>query len=85
MPLVSSLDTVYTATAFAWRSLTAGTIFPLFYYVETLFPVFGCTLPILLVRQKACVYYLSISACVFLLVLILLRTSTNYVNVPELL
>ena len=36
MPLVSSVDTVYTTyyTTFAWRSLTTGTIFRLIFYMS---------------------------------------------------
>ena len=49
MPLVSSVDTAYTAyyTTFAWDSLTTATIFPLVFNVEKLFPV--------LCQTKACV------------------------------
>ena len=32
-------------TTFAWRSVTTGTDFPLIFYVEKLFPVFGAPSP----------------------------------------
>ena len=54
MPLVSSVNTVYTAyyTTFAWRT---GTIFPLVFYVENLFPVFWYTLPLAISETKSVV------------------------------
>ena len=74
MPLVSSEDTVYTTyyTTFAWRSLTTGTIVPLVFYVEKLFPVFWYTLLLAICQIKSVCVIERISACVLLLVSILL-------------
>ena len=75
MPLVSSVDTVYTtySTTFAWRSLTTGTIFPLVFISKSDSLFFGTPSPLLQVRQTAseCVIE-RISVCVLLLVSILL-------------
>ena len=46
MPLVSSVDTVYYYyTTFAWRSLTTGTIFPLFFVSKSYSLSFGTPSP----------------------------------------
>ena len=85
MPLVSSVDTVYTTyyTTFAWRSLTTGTIFPLVFYVEKIFPVFSYTLPLATSQTKSVCVIERISVCALTRIYITC-TTTNYVDVPEL-
>ena len=71
-------------TTFAWRSLTAGTIFPIVFHVEKLFPDFWYTLPLPGSKKKsACVIERIISVCALTRIYITC-TSTNYVDVPEL-
>ena len=85
MPLVSSVDTVYTAyyTIFAWRSLTTGTISPLVLYVEKLFPVFWYILPLAVSQTKSVCVIKCISVCALARIYITC-TRTNYVDVSEL-
>ena len=72
--LVSYVDAVYCYnTTFAWRRLTSGTIFPLVFDVEKLFPAFLYSLPIhAIIQTKSVCAIEHRSVCVLLLVPILL-------------
>ena len=85
MPLVSSVDTAYAAyyKTFAWRSLTTGTIFPLVFNVDKLFPVFRYTLALTISQTKSVGVIERISVCALTRTYITC-TSTDYVDVPEL-
>ena len=91
MPLVSSVDTVYMLTTFAWRSLTTGgrTISPLFFVskIDSLFLVHHP--PLRYNKSQTKIMYVDVieehrCVCSYSYVPILLHESTNHVDLSEL-